>query len=217
MSPRPTAAALLSLAMLLAAAAGAEVRLEVLPDGTKVIRGEGTPPRPPVRVRRVPSEDLDRAISETADRLRVDPGLVRAIIQVESDYDPRAQSHKGAMGLMQLMPATAAQLAVRDPWDPVQNLRGGVTYLRELLERFGGRTELALAGYNAGPEAVRRHGGVPPFAETRDYVEKVLRLYRGDPDLQLETEERPAPAPPVHLYRDAEGRLVISNQPGAQR
>lgn len=210
------AIALLSLATLLVPAAGAEVRLEVLPDGTKVIRGEGPPPRPPAAARRPPSEDLDRAIAETARRLRVDPQLVRAIVQVESDYDPRARSYKGAMGLMQLMPDTAAQLAVRDPWDPLQNLRGGVTYLRDMLERFDGRTELALAGYNAGPEAVRRHGGVPPYAETRDYVEKVLRLYRGDPDLQLETEYRPAP-PPVHLYRDAEGRLVISNQPRAPR
>ena len=107
-------------------------------------------------------------------RHRIRPELVRAVIQVESAFDPRAQSAKGAMGLMQLMPGTAADLQVTDAFDPAQNIRGGVTYLRTLLDRFDGNEELALAAYNAGPGAVARHGNqVPPFTETRNYLAKV--------------------------------------------
>ena len=102
--------------------------------------------------------------------------LVRTVIQVESGFDSRAQSPKGAIGLMQLMPAAAVDLGVRDPYDPDQNIRGGSAYLRRLLDRFDGDETLALAAYNAGPEAVRRHGGrVPPYEETQDYVRKVER------------------------------------------
>ena len=102
------------------------------------------------------------------------PELVRAIIQVESAFNPRARSDKGAIGLMQLMPGTAADLQVRDPYDPSQNIRGGVEYLRQLLDRYDDNEELALAAYNAGPEAVARHGNqVPPFRETRNYLDRV--------------------------------------------
>jgi soluble lytic murein transglycosylase-like protein len=132
----------------------------------------------PVRTTRPVSRqyrnDFDDLITEHSRAQGVRPDLVRAVIQVESGYNPSARSPKGAMGLMQLMPATAAGLGVVRPYDPEQNIRGGVAYLRRLLERFENNEELALAAYNAGPEAVGRYGNrVPPYRETRDYVQKV--------------------------------------------
>jgi len=107
----------------------------------------------------------------------VNPKLAHALVQVESNYEPRAISPKGAMGLMQLMPATARQYAVEDPFDPVQNLGAGLQHLRGLLDRFGkGRESLALAAYNAGEGAVSRYGGIPPFRETQNYVRRILSL-----------------------------------------
>jgi len=104
----------------------------------------------------------------------VDATLVRALIQVESHYESRARSPKGAMGLMQLMPATARQYAVADPYDPASNIEAGIKHLKSLLDRF--TVELALAAYNAGEAAVQRFRGVPPYAETRSYVDRILRL-----------------------------------------
>lgn len=109
------------------------------------------------------------------------PELVLAVVAVESAFEPRAVSPKGARGLMQLMPATAADLGVEDAFDPEANLSGGVRHLRDLLQRYGGDVPRALAAYNAGAGAVERHQGIPPYAETRAYVREVLRLYRGVP------------------------------------
>jgi len=123
-----------------------------------------------------PGRDAQYAglIEQHASAHRVRPELVRAVIQVESAFNPFARSHKGAMGLMQLMPATAAVYQVADPYDPAQNVRAGVAYLRSLLDRFNGNEELALAAYNAGPGAVERYGQqVPPYRETRDYVQRI--------------------------------------------
>ena len=113
-------------------------------------------------------------IEQAAQRHRVDPRLVHAVITVESRYRANARSRKGAMGLMQLMPATARELQVADPYDPAANIDGGVRHLRRLLDRFD--LTLAVAAYNAGAGAVRRFGGVPPFRETQNYVRQVLRL-----------------------------------------
>jgi len=122
-------------------------------------------------------EQFEPLIREHATRQALRVELVRAVIQVESGYNPSARSPKGAMGLMQLMPATARQLGVRNAYDPAENIRGGCAYLRQLLDRYQGNEELALAAYNAGSNAVDRHGNaVPPYQETRDYVRKVSRL-----------------------------------------
>jgi soluble lytic murein transglycosylase-like protein len=117
-------------------------------------------------------------IHEAATLYQIPEELVRAVIKVESDYDPRAISRVGAQGLMQLMPETAQRMQVRDVMDPRENILGGVRYLRVLANMFNGDLELTLAGYNAGENAVVRHGGIPPFDETEDYVARVLAYYR---------------------------------------
>ena len=231
MSYASSAASVCLLALLCATPAVAEVRIEVLPDGTKVMIGSGSSsrsnasgaPRGSDRSRgrwsprsRVAPPEVEAWIREEARRTALDPDLLRAVIQVESDFDPRATSHKGAMGLMQLMPATAATLAVHDPYDPRQNIRGGADYLRRMLSRFG-RTDLALAAYNAGPEAVARHGGIPPYDETRRYVEKVLRIHREDPGYTLPPSRggasRSGSKPRTYLYRGPDGSLVMTTEP----
>jgi soluble lytic murein transglycosylase-like protein len=112
-------------------------------------------------------------IDAAAARNGVDPALLRGLIRQESNFDPRAKSPAGAIGLCQLMPATAAGLGVTNPSDPVQNIEGGAKYLKQQLDRFGGDVSKALAAYNAGPGAVQRYNGVPPYAETQSYVQRV--------------------------------------------
>src|SRR5688500_774065 len=116
-------------------------------------------------------------IRQHASRRGIRPDLVRAVIQVESAFNPRAVSPKGAMGLMQLMPATAAQFGVRDPFNASENIRAGVTYLRQLLDRYHDDEQLALAAYNAGPNAVKKYGNkIPPYKETQNYVLKITGI-----------------------------------------
>lgn len=121
---------------------------------------------------------FDSLIQRTADQVSLDPMLIKSVMHAESAFNPNAVSHKGASGLMQLMPETARRYGVSSIFDPRQNVMGGARYLSYLLDRFDGDLELALAGYNAGENAVDRTGGVPPYAETRHYVKKVTRLYR---------------------------------------
>jgi soluble lytic murein transglycosylase-like protein len=136
----------------------------------------------------------DPMIREHAELGGVRADLVRAVVQVESGYNPYARSPKGAMGLMQLMPATALQFGVRNPFNPIENVRAGVSYLRQLLDRYSNNEELALAAYNAGPGAVDKHGAtVPPYKETRDYVSKINRM-----------AARPTPKHGVSIYKTTE-------------
>jgi soluble lytic murein transglycosylase len=130
------------------------------------------------RLQRVPRQwQYDGLIGLTAREQQLQPALVKAVIAAESNFDPQAVSRAGAQGLMQLMPATAEELGIQDPLRPVQNVRGGTRYLRLMIDRYGD-LERALAAYNAGPTAVDRYGGVPPYRETRDYVKRVLTYYR---------------------------------------
>jgi soluble lytic murein transglycosylase-like protein len=183
MKVRALAASGLLLLPFFPQTARAEVRVVIGASGRRVICNETIDQRErrlSDRLVPVPSASLEPLIARHADRQQLDPRLVRAVIQVESGYNVRARSKKGAMGLMQLMPDTANELAVDDPYDADQNLRGGTTFLRRMIDRFKGQIELAVAAYDAGPEAVAKYNGIPPYAETRDYVKRVLSLYRSN-------------------------------------
>ena len=191
----------LTLAVSVASPAAAEIALLANGQTLKVasrrseegllvlgLRGGGEVGLPAEMVRGfVPDEIIDEiAAAEgdvhllaraTAERYGLDPGLVLAVVAVESNFEPRAISRKGAQGLMQLMPGTAGDLGVADALDPATNLDGGARYLQALLRLYRGDLRKALAAYNAGPGAVARHGGVPPYRETQEYVRKVMKQY----------------------------------------
>lgn len=132
--------------------------------------------RPPLALK-IDREGAEKLVREAADRHRIDPALVRAVIETESNWNPGAISAKGAMGLMQLIPTTAIRMGVNDAFSPKQNIEAGTLYLKKLLERYNGNLDLALAAYNAGEGAVDRARGVPAFRETRDYVQRVQEAY----------------------------------------
>jgi soluble lytic murein transglycosylase-like protein len=198
----------------MAGVAGAGVHVEVGANGRKVIINENTVQRSrrlAGRLVPVPSADLEPLIQRQSDNQNLDPKLVKAVIQVESGYNHKALSNKGAMGLMQLMPDTASLFNVRNAFDPEENLRAGTRYLRQLLDRFAGRVELALAGYNAGPGAVEKHKGVPPYAETRDYVKQVMMLYRGDagtPDVRVARGDLGGDFAPLRMAAASPGPVI---------
>ena len=123
-------------------------------------------------------DKYDRYISDASRQTGVDSRLLKAMIKAESDFDPRAVSKKGAMGLMQIMPENFKMLDLQNPFDPRQNIRAGATYFQKLYERFNGKLALSLAAYNAGPTAVDRYKNIPPYKETQEYVRRVLRYYR---------------------------------------
>lgn len=153
---------------------------------------------------------IEEMIREVSARYRVDPALVRAVMQTESNWNTSAVSRKGALGLMQLVPGTAQQLGVNNAFDPKQNLDGGARYLHMLLERYNGDLDRALAAYNAGPGAVDRAGGIPRYRETRNYVQKVTDSYfrPGSDRLPRVFEEQR----PIYRAVEPDGRVVFTNE-----
>jgi soluble lytic murein transglycosylase-like protein len=165
-------------------------------------------------------ELYESIIAEAAAMHGVDEDLVRAVIQTESGFDPKAESRVGAKGLMQMMPATAKRMGVDDPFDPRENIMGGVKYLRLLLDKFKGNVPLALAGYNAGPRKVAKFKGIPPYKETRGYVKKVLREMAEAEQEDAATHvasaaPEPEPKKPSVIYKwtDKRGHLYLSDTP----
>jgi soluble lytic murein transglycosylase-like protein len=155
-------------------------------------------------------DGVEKIVREAADRHSVDPALVRAVIETESNWNPRAYSHKGAGGLMQLIPTTAQRYGAYDVFDPKQNIDAGVKHLKRLLERYNGNLDLALAAYNAGEGAVDRVHGIPAYRETRNYVQKVQNAYFRPGSGRLAD----AFVNPHAIHRDvaADGRIIFTNE-----
>jgi soluble lytic murein transglycosylase-like protein len=149
-------------------------------------------------------QQYDPIVQTYARSIGVDAELVHSIIRAESNYNSRAVSPKGAVGLMQLMPATAAQYGVQDRFDPDENIKGGVKYLKDLIKLFNGRTAEVLAAYNAGQEALKKYNGIPPYAETKQYIRRVMASY-----------SRPVirGGVPIRQFVDSSGQHVFTNDP----
>ncbi len=167
--------------------------------------GAGSPANATTRV--YERAEVRKLIQQVSTEHGLDPKLIDALVRVESGYNPNAVSRKGAMGLMQLMPATAKRLNVDDPFNPADNIRGGVREFSRLVSRYSGNLKLALAAYNAGEGAVARYRGVPPYAETRSYISKILSIYTGRP-YRLAGSYRAAP---VRMLRNPRGATIITN------
>ena len=212
------------LALFPALAAAGDVKIVIGASGRKVIVNENSAQRTrrlSARLVPVPDINLEPLITRHSDAQSLDPKLVKALIQAESGYNARALSNKGAIGLMQLMPATASLLNVSNPYDPDDNIRGGTRYLRQMIDRFAGRLEFAIAAYNAGPGAVERHGGIPPYAETRAYVKRVLSLYNGG-DFQISAAQSTVAATSgirrkPYLVRGPNNRLLLTTSVSGPR
>ncbi len=138
---------------------------------------KSTPVKSPEKTQTA-NNDIESVIKTASRKFGVPEALIKAVIHQESQFNPRAVSPKGAMGLMQLMPQTAELLGVKNPFNPVENILGGTKYLADLMKRYQNNLELALAAYNAGPKAVEKFNGIPPYSETQDYVKKVIGYYR---------------------------------------
>ncbi len=225
MAARRTVLAACVVALLAAESAGAEVRCALDPDGTLHVMNVPDPPgsAAPPRIARdgslaerygAKAQPYLAEIAAAAERYGLSPELLAAVISVESNFDPRAVSTRGARGLMQLLPSTAHRLGVTDPFDPRQSIDAGARHLHALLRRFPGDLVRALAAYNAGEQAVATHGGTPPFQETRRYVERIWRLLPDAPATAGAPPESMPPRDPERLYRavTGDGTVVYSNR-----
>jgi soluble lytic murein transglycosylase-like protein len=149
-----------------------------------------------------PASRFDGMIRSIASHHGLEPSLIHSIIQTESDYDPYAVSPKGAAGLMQLMPETAKRYGVRNVFDPWENIEGGVKYIKDLMKLFGQKTDHVLAAYNAGQNAVKKYGGIPPYPETERYINKVKAAY---PKSTIRNRNK------IYKYYDSSGRIILTN------
>ena len=145
---------------------------------------------------------FDALIESVAEEYGLEAALIHSIIRTESNYDPHAVSAKGAVGLMQLMPETAKRYGVRNLYDPRQNIEGGVKYLKDLMNLFEGKTDHVLAAYNAGHNAIKKYGGIPPFPETRRFIEKVKTTYQNS---TIRNRKK------IYKYYDDKGRVIFTN------
>ncbi len=177
----------------------------VKPEPRQTIPQEATLSPNTISSANMPSAYLD-IIQTACNRHGVDPALVHALVKVESDFNPYALSKKGAMGLMQLMPQTAVDMNVRNSFNPDDNVDGGVRYLRYLIDRYEGNLSLALAAYNSGETAVKKWGTIPPFKETRNYVQRVLGLYNGKKKLRV-------PHYTIYMGYAEDGSLLVTDTP----
>ena len=171
----------------------------------------GATPDSPPQTANASGDHLDQIVQEAAERHNLDPALVKAVISTESGWNPSAISRKGAVGLMQLIPETAERFGVGNAFDPAQNVEGGTTYLKELLDRYNGDLTKSLAAYNAGEHAVDQSGGIPAYPETQRYVQKVTDAYfrpnsGRDPSLWSK------PKAPIRQETDSSGRIIFTNE-----
>jgi len=169
----------------------------------EIVRFEEVDSPLPPAVNSAPDDDLDAVVSAASKRNNIDPDLVNSLILAESGFDPNAVSPKGAQGLMQLMPRTAAQMGVQNAMDPAANVEGGTRYLGELLSRYHNDLSKALAAYNAGPNRVEQYHGVPPYPETRAYVARIIHDFNRKKDVQRLPLEDPGSSRPLDQNSDA--------------
>ena len=163
---------------------------------------------PPITSGNIPSAYLD-IINSACTKHGVDPSLVHALVKVESDFNPYAISRKGAMGLMQLMPETAVTWNVKNSFDPTENIDGGVQYLRYLIDRYEGNLSLALAAYNSGETAVKKWGTIPPYKETQQYVQRILRIYNGGTSKGFVSRYT------IYMGYSEDGALILTDNPSS--
>lgn len=163
----------------------------------------------------VTRQDYSGYVRQAAAKYEIEPDLIHAVIKTESNGNQRAVSKKGAMGLMQLMPSTAYDMNVVNPFNPEENIEGGTKYLKQLLEKFNGDLTLALAAYNAGPKTVEKYGNVPPISETRQYVKKIISLFKGKSSYNFSDSAKQATAAPeqVRIYKVVldDGTILFTN------